>query len=92
MKPNTLSKSRFLYICSALVLASLAMQGCRLHDDEYKKYVGPDGEVTSCQGYTVLSLGMGRYIKKNDDGSFVCGDYNKIVIEGIEKEILGRTE
>ena len=60
MKLAAHAKTRFLSLISVLVLSSLAMPGCRWHEDEYKKYVGDRGNLETCKGICTKDANLSK--------------------------------
>lgn len=76
MKSSYTAKTK-LAILLPLALAALGVQGCKWEDSEDERYVN-GSEVSKCD-FDLLSLGNGKYIKRNGEG-FICGDYNSLVL------------
>lgn len=83
---NTSPRTKRLLLLSA-TLATLGLQACRWDDSLYERYVYTDehkeDRVTSCPGYTLLSLKGGTYIRQlrnNNEIQWACGDYKTVVI------------
>ena len=57
-----------------IALAVLGLQGCRFDDSEYIQY----GEPVKCDGYDLLELDDGKYIRKINDSDWACGDYDTV--------------
>lgn len=57
-----------------IALAVLGLQGCRFDDSEYIQY----GEPVKCDGYDLLELDDGKYIRKINDNDWACGDYDTV--------------